>query len=470
MARVGQGRATLGVIACAFMLVSGCGISFAPREAATPALTLPDTVTFAEHIAPIVRANCLPCHREGHAGPFPLITYTDVAKRSRMVRDVTTRGYMPPWPADTTYARYLGERRLNAREIALIAKWVRQGLLPGDTSALPEPEMPLAHHGLGEPDLEVWLPDTFHQPGDRRDHFIVAKASYDLPRDTFVRAVAFFPGNRRAVHHMNGALIEYAEGAKTDVFAGAKYIDAEAMRSLDAFSALRLSNDDGSYPAMVPSAVNYLPGMEATVYPEGIGGYYLKRKGTFLMNTLHYGPMPRDTVDRSHVAVWFAAKPPERPLQELQLGTNGLTPVEPPLRLKAGEVRTFHTQYTVPKDISVLTVNPHMHLLGKAFLAYAVTLRNDTVPLVRIKQWNFRWQYAYTFQRMLPLKKGSVIHVFGTFDNTANNPDQPHRPPRDVVGTESRFMRTTDEMFQFFVNYVDFRDGDENVELGKSGE
>ncbi|MCC7502204.1 MAG: hypothetical protein IT229_06725, partial [Flavobacteriales bacterium] len=125
------------------------------------------------------------------------------------------------------------------------------------------------------------------------------------------------------------------------------------------------------------------------------------------------------------------------------------------------------TQYTVPKDISVLTVNPHMHLLGKAFLAYAVTPQNDTVPLVRIKQWNFRWQYAYTFERMLPLKKGSVIHVFGTFDNTANNPDHPHRPPRDVVGTDSRFMRTTDEMFQFFVNYVDFRTGDEKVELGR---
>lgn len=31
---------------------------------------LPDTVTFAE-VAPIIRANCMPCHREGQAGPFP---------------------------------------------------------------------------------------------------------------------------------------------------------------------------------------------------------------------------------------------------------------------------------------------------------------------------------------------------------------------------------------------------------------
>jgi len=468
MARRLRGR--MAVHGIVLVLVVGCAAPSAPEEAATPAFALPDTVTYAEHIAPLVWSNCLPCHSAGHAGPFPLITYTDVAKRSRMVRDVTTRGYMPPWPADTTYARYLNERRLDARQIALIKRWVEQGLQAGDTAALPAPPVPLAHHGLGEPDLQVWLPDTFHQPGDGKDHFIIAKAGYELPRDTFIRAIAFVPGNRRTVHHMNGAFVAYAEGAKTDVFAGSQYIDAEVTQGVSAFSALQLANDDGTYPALVPSAVNYLPGMEATVHPEGLGGYYFKRKGAFLMNTLHYGPYPRDTVDLSHFAVWFARKPPERPMQELQLGTNGITPVEPPLRLEPAEIKTFHTQYTLTKDISVLTVNPHMHLLGKAFLAYAVAPEGDTIPLVRIKQWNFRWQYAYTFPRLLPLKKGSVIHVFGTFDNTVNNTDQPFRPPRAIVGSDSHFMRTTDEMFQFFVNYVDWRAGDEKVDLGRSGE
>jgi hypothetical protein len=39
-----------------------------------------------------------------------------------------------------------------------------------------------------------------------------------------------------------------------------------------------------------------------------------------------------------------------------------------------------------------------------------------------------------------------------------------------MVGSDSHFMRTTDEMFQFFVSYVDFRAGDEKVDLGRSGE
>jgi hypothetical protein len=30
----------------------------------------PDTVTFSEHIAPIVFNNCTACHRQGQAAPF----------------------------------------------------------------------------------------------------------------------------------------------------------------------------------------------------------------------------------------------------------------------------------------------------------------------------------------------------------------------------------------------------------------
>jgi hypothetical protein len=90
----------------------------------------------------------------------------------------------------------------------------------------------------------------------------------------------------------------------------------------------------------------------------------------------------------------------------------------------------------------------------------------DTIPLVRIKDWDFRWQYAYTFRKPVILRPGDIIVAEGTFDNRAENPHQPFDPPREVRGSDSRFMRTTDEMFQFFLTYVDHQAGDEDVELG----
>jgi hypothetical protein len=39
-----------------------------------------------------------------------------------------------------------------------------------------------------------------------------------------------------------------------------------------------------------------------------------------------------------------------------------------------------------------------------------------------------------------------------------------------VTGSDSRFMRTTDEMFQFFITYVDHRPGDELISLDPARE
>lgn len=463
--------ALIGLALVAAILACGDDGRMSDAEADIPVVQgLPDTVTFAE-VAPIVRANCMPCHREGQAGPFPLVSYHDIRRKAKTIRKMVIHRWMPPWPADTAYSTFLGTRALNAREIATIVKWVDQGGLVGDTAHLPPmpvfPEGTLMGMPAGtrKPDAVVWLPDTMHIPGDNRDRFMIAKAPFELPRDTFLSAVEFVPGNRQGLHHMNGAMISYAEGAKKNVFDGASYIDADSTKSINAFADLHLQNDDGTWPALTPNMVNYLPGLSPPIYPPGIGGYRIPRKGAFLMNTLHYGPSMRDTIDRARFNLWFSSTPPGRPMHELALGTLGISPIIPPLIIPPDTVITFRTSYTLPKDISVLTINPHMHLLGRRFLAYAVTPRNDTIPLIRINDWDFRWQFAYTFTHMLHVPKGSVIQVVATFDNTMANRNNPYDPPRMAREPLSGNMRTTDEMLQFFVNYVDYRPGDEHISL-----
>lgn len=464
----------LGIMAGAALVVlclAACSGKGSHPTAMVPVVEgLPDTVTFAD-VAPIIRTHCTRCHRPGQVGPFPLVSYNDVRRKSKTVRKMVVGRWMPPWPADTAYSRFLGERVLNARQIALIARWVDHGALVGDTSRLPP--LPLLPTGpatgapahMGPPDAVVWLPSSFHIPGDNRDRFIITKAPFELDRDTFLRAVEFVPGNRRLVHHMNGAMVSYAEGAKRDVFHGAAYIDADSTRSLDAYAELRLQNDDGSWPPLTPNLVNFLPGLAPAFYPPGIGGHHLPRKGAFLLNTLHYGPSMRDTTDRSHFNLWYAAAPPRRPMKELFLGTLGSSPVVPDLVVPPDTVMTFRTSLRVPGDISVLSINPHLHLLGKSFLAFAVAPDGDTIPLIRIVDWDFRWQYAYTFPHMLHLPKNAVIHVEAVMDNTAANRNNPFSPPRTALAPKGRHMRTTDEMLQFFVNYVDYRPGDESISL-----
>lgn len=59
---------------------------------------------------------------------------------------------------------------------------------------------------------------------------------------------------------------------------------------------------------------------------------------------------------------------------------------------------------------------------------------------------------------------GAIIYIKGIFDNTAANPLNPNDPPIGV-GERKMSMRTTDEMFQLNINYIDYLLGDENISL-----
>lgn len=129
------------------------------------------------------------------------------------------------------------------------------------------------------------------------------------------------------------------------------------------------------------------------------------------------------------------------------------------------------TRYKLPGDISILTLNPHMHLLGQSFLAYALTPVGDTIRLIRINQWDFRWQYFYTFPKMVVVPAGSEIVVEAVFDNTENNPLNPNTPPIEVgerLDRGGQGMRTTDEMLQFIISYLPYNAGDEKRSLGSN--
>lgn len=65
---------------------------------------------------------------------------------------------------------------------------------------------------------------------------------------------------------------------------------------------------------------------------------------------------------------------------------------------------------------------------------------------------------------MVVLPAGSRIVVEGVFDNTSQNPFNPNYPPK-VVSDKNGSMKSSDEMFQFIVNYVKYKPGDETISL-----
>lgn len=423
-----------------------------------------DHPNFSEHIAPLIFKNCSPCHRPGSAAPFDLLTYKDAKRHARTIELTVSSRVMPPWPADPEYVHFRDEKVLSSNEIQLFKKWIEEDCPEGDPSFLPSSPFFPDNSLLGTPDKVLRIEKPFFLPGDNLDKFMMIKIPYQLTQDTFIRAIEIVPGNKKLVHHINAHLVQYTAGSKKTMMNGAFEVNTELMNKKEAFAKLDLQNDDGTYPMLTPSVTNYLPGVETAIYPHGIGGYRVKKDGILLLDNIHYGPTPIDTSDQTSFNIFFSPEPPQRPVSEFILGTSGISKIDPPLVIQPGTIETFRTSYVVPEDISIVTVNPHMHLLGKSFLAYALTPIGDTIRIINIPRWDFRWQYFYTYRNILKIPSGSTIYAVGTYDNTRNNPLNPFNPPQ-VVSERDGSMRTTDEMFQLIITWMPYKNGDEKISL-----
>jgi hypothetical protein len=426
---------------------------------------LPDKVTFTEQVAPILYANCTNCHRPGGGAHFTLVSYTDAKENAKSIAFVVKEKMMPPWPADPHYTQFVDERILSQHDIDIIERWVQTGMERGPDDKMPKLPDYVNGSTIGVPDMRLAVQPTFLKAYSS-DRFLLVKVPFELPQDTFASVIEFVPGNHHLVHHVNGDLVKYDFDKKKTVFAGKRVVDmVEDSTITQAFKKLDLPNDDGTYPTLQKSVVNYLPGVFFVKYPREIGGYRLPRKGAFLLNDLHYGFTSKyDVWDSSHINIFFSKVPPERPVQEFQLGTWGVAPVVPDLVIQPNTVKHVSSRITIPADISVITINPHMHLLGKSFLAYALKPEGDTIRLISIPKWDFNWQYFYTFKKMVKIPKGSTIIAEGVYDNTSNNVNNPFNPPQ-LVRDNNGSMKATDEMFQFIITYVPYQPGDENISL-----
>ena len=427
---------------------------------------IPATVTFTEHVAPILYNNCTLCHRPGGSAHFSLVTYDECRKNAGACAYVAKERIMPPWPADPHYTQFVGQRILSDHDIRILQLWASEGAPEGPKDKLIAlPAYPVGSE-IGTPDLRIPV-QPYLLPANSIDKFLLVKVPFLLPADTFASLIEFIPGHKNVVHHVNGDMVKYQFDKKADVFAGERIVNMveDTASLLQAFQKLGLPNDDGTYPVLQKSVVNYLPGAVGQKYPEGIGGYFLPRKGAFLLNDLHYGFTNKDEVmDSSYINIFFAKSPPKRPVQEFQLGTLGVAPVEPDLIIQPDSIKHVSSHFTVPFDISVLTINPHMHLLGQTFKAYALQPNGDTIRLISIPRWDFSWQYFYTFKKMVKIPKGSTIVAEGIYDNTRQNLNNPFSPPQ-LVRDRNGSMKATDEMFQFIITYLPYEQGDENISL-----
>jgi hypothetical protein len=386
-------------------------------------------LTFAEHVAPILNASCVSCHRTGEVAPFGLENYQQAKTWATQIKEYTARKLMPPWKAVAGHGDFHDARGLTDTQIATLARWADTGAAPGDLNRAPSPpKFPSADAwSLGTPDLVVQPVGDYHLGPEGPDVYrnFVIPAEFD--EDRYVRAIEFKPGNRAIVHHV----VAYIDPKRASLELDGK--DSEPGYTVPGVGIGILNSMWGEV---------WVPGRTPRFMPAGVGVRI--PKGSKLVMQVHYHRNGAPQTDRTKMALFFSKEKPERIVTVFPVSNYNF-------ELQPGNSRqVVKASMTVPADIHVRTMFPHMHLLGREMKVTATLPDGTKKPLIFVNDWDFNWQETYEYKQAVALPAGSRIDMEAVYDNSERNPHQVLSPPRKIRFGE----QTTDEMCMAIMGFT----------------
>lgn len=394
--------------------------------------------TWSGSVANIIYTNCSKCHNSNGIAPFSLMSYFDAVDNASSIKSDVQTHKMPPWPPNAAYSHLSHERVLTAQQISDIADWVDNGTPRGDSLLEPAPPVFSSTDEIPSPDLTLQIPTYSVNTlgGDIYRCFVLPTGLSALKYMTGLETV---PGDRSIVHHV----LIFSDTSSTPL-------------TLDA-------NDPGpGYTNFGGTGSNsskligiWVPGQGAYFTPSSMG--IKLPANSYIILQVHYPAGLTGKTDSTRINLQLTSQfrreiAIDPALNHYQLDQGWLT-------IPANQTRTYTAHYTIPYDLSVLAVGPHMHLIGKSIRSWGITPASDTIPFIDIPQWDFHWQGIYAFPRVMKLPAGTVLQSTAFYDNTVNNPENPSSPPVTVTLGEA----TTDEMMLVYFAYTLYFPGDENI-------
>jgi len=403
---------------------SGPSLEFASAPSKPTAAAV---VTFDKDIAPIVFDRCAGCHHPGGAGPFSLLTYDSARQHAAQIESLTARRVMPPWRAETEFGPFVGQHPLTAAEIDRIGAWVRGGAVEGDPRDLPRAPSITAGWQLGKPDLVVSLAEPYTLRADGTDVFRIFVIPLPVDRERFVRGLEFRPGNARVVHHANIRIDPTPASRRLD--------DQDPAPGYEGLIANSATYPDGHF-------LGWTPGQVAPLLPKGLA--WRLEPHTDLVLEIHMQPSGKPEAVAPSIGLFFTNDPPERTPTMLRLGRQSID-------IPAGEkAYTITDSFVLPVDVEVEAVQPHAHYRASEVTGTVTFPDGTRKTLIRVGDWDFRWQHVYRFATPFALPKGSTLAMRWVYDNSADNPRNPSQPPRRVFWGQ----RSADEMGDLWVQVL----------------
>src|SRR6185295_7366527 len=194
-----------------------------------------------------------------------------------------------------------------------------------------------------------------------------------------------------------------------------------------------------AHTSMAPDGyfLDWAPGHTPYVAPDGMA--FPVEPNSDLVLMLHLRPSGKEETVQASVGLYLSDTPPTRVPALLRLTRQDL-------EIPAGEKRVVTSTFTLPVDLDLYTVQPHAHNLAREIEGFATLPDGTQKPLLYVKDWDFNWQDVYRYVSPVFLPAGTVVSARWNYDNSADNPRNPNRPPKRVTFGQ----RTSDEMAELW--------------------
>lgn len=370
-----------------------------------------DKVTFAEHIAPILKQHCSSCHRPNTAAPFSLLNYQDAASHADMIAEVVREKRMPPWYGSPKHGEFINRRGLTSDERATVTQWVRSGKQRGDDSKLPPAETPTNADGkwlIGKPDLILTELAPHNLPAEGILSYQYAVFPHVFLQETWLESIQILPDNPSVVHHCNAGFMQLGQKITEQNF-----------------------------------ITGFVPGGQPMELPQGVAVRI--PGGSVIGIQIHFVTTGKPERCRISIGFRFA-----RGLVKQQLRFELLD--DHRFQIPAGAaLHPVVTSRTLKHDAIGVGLFSHMHLRGRDMTFVAHRPEQAPEKLLVIPNFNFGWQHGYQWEASkVRFPKGTRIECIAHYDNSEFNPFNPNPKIAVREGPQS-----FDEMINGFMFYID---------------
>ena len=371
-----------------------------------------ESVSYTNEIVPILKDNCVKCHRDGAIAPWAMSSHSMIKGFAPMIREVVMTRRMPPGQIDSHVGRQMtNPPGLSVEETKSLVRWIDSGSpKDGLSDPLESVEPKIEQFSLGEPDLVLEVPSQSIPATGIIDYRYVP-VTLNLDKDVWISGMEFLAGDSEVLHHIIA------------------YLTSPADKTAKASSAGSGQNIAGFAPGRQP---DYFGKESGRLIP----------KGSNLLLQMHYTTSGREAVDTTQVGIFFHEKPPAYVMSGDVVGQRRF--LIPP----GAKEHKLEASQEIERDALLYQFTPHMHFRGKYMSYEALYPDGTTEVLLSVPKYNFNWQYSYRPKEPVFLPAGTKLIAKGAMDNSDRNPANPD-PSKEL----SFGLQSWDEMFIGYWTY-----------------